>query len=32
MVVVEDAGSGAKTCIPIASKVLAACKDLLDSE
>ena len=32
MVVVEDAGSGAKTGIPIASKVLAACKDLLDSE
>ena len=32
MVVVEDAGSGAKTCIPIISEVLAACKDLLDSE
>ena len=32
MVVVEDAGSGAKTCIPILSKVLAACKDLMDSE
>ena len=32
MVVVEDAGSGAKTCIPIMSKVLAACKELLDSE
>lgn len=32
MVVVEDAGSGAKTCIPIISEVLAACKDMLDSE
>lgn len=32
MVVVEDAGSGAKTCIPIISEVLAACKDLMDSE
>ncbi|MBR7178480.1 MAG: penicillin-binding protein [Oscillospiraceae bacterium] len=32
MVVVEDAGSGAKTCIPIISEVLAACKELLDSE
>ena len=32
MVVVEDAGSGAKTCVPIVSKVLAACRDLLDSE
>ena len=32
MVVVEDAGSGAKTCIPIVSEVLAACKDMLDSE
>lgn len=32
MVVVEDAGSGAKTCIPIVSEVLAACKELLDSE
>ena len=32
MVVLEDAGSGAKNCVPIISKVLAACKDLLDSE
>ena len=32
MVVVEDAGSGAKTCIPIVSEVLAACKDMMDSE
>lgn len=32
MVVVEDAGSGAKTCIPIISEVLAGCKDLMDSE
>ena len=32
MVVVENAGSGAKTCIPIISEVLTACKELLDSE
>ena len=32
MVVVEDAGSGSKTCIPIMSEVLAACKELMDSE
>ncbi len=32
MVVVEDAGSGAKTCVPIISEVLAACKDMLDNE
>ena len=32
MVVVEDAGSGAKTCIPIISEVLQSCKDLMDSE
>ena len=32
MVVVEDAGSGAKTCIPIVSEVLASCKEVLDSE
>ena len=31
-VVVEDAGSGAKTCVPIVSEVLAACKDLMDGE
>ena len=32
VVVVEDAGSGSKTCIPIISEVLAACKDMLDQE
>ena len=32
MVVVEDAGSGAKNCVPIISKVLAACKDMMDAE
>ncbi len=32
MVVVEDAGSGAKTCLPIISDVLKACKKVLDSE
>ena len=32
VVVVEDAGSGAKTCVPILSKVLAACKDVMDKE
>ena len=32
MVVVEDAGSGAKTCVPILSKVLKACKVVLDRE
>ena len=32
MVVVEDAGSGSKTCVPMISRVLAACKDVLDSE
>ena len=32
MVVVEDAGSGSKTCVPIISKVLAACKELMDAE
>ena len=31
-VVVEDAGSGAKTCVPIISEVLEACKKLMDSE
>lgn len=30
VIVVENAGSGAKTCVPIASKVLAACRELLD--
>ncbi len=32
MVVVENAGSGAKNCVPIISKVLAACKDMMDGE
>lgn len=31
-VAVEDAGSGAKTCVPIISEVLAACKNMMDSE
>ena len=31
-VAVEDAGSGAKICVPIMSEVLTACKDLMDSE
>ena len=31
-VVVEDAGSGAKTCVPIIAEVLAACKDMMDKE
>ena len=31
-VVVEDAGSGAKTCVPIISAVLEGCKDLMDRE
>ena len=31
-VAVEDAGSGAKTCVPIISEVLAACKDMMDGE
>ncbi len=31
-VVVEDAGSGAKTCLPIISDVLAACRKALDAE
>ncbi len=30
MVVVENGGYGARTCVPILSKVLAACKDVLD--
>ena len=32
IVVVEDAGSGAKTCVPIISEVLSACKEMMDSE
>ena len=31
-VAVEDAGAGAKTCVPIISEVLAACKEMMDSE
>lgn len=31
-VAVEDAGSGAKTCVPIISEVLTACKEMMDSE
>lgn len=31
-VVVEDAGSGAKTCVPIIAEVLQGCKDLMDRE
>lgn len=31
-VAVEDAGAGAKTCVPIFSEVLAACKEMMDSE
>ena len=32
MVVVEDAGAGAKNCVPVISQVLAACKDMMDAE
>ena len=31
IVVVENGGYGASTCVPILSKVLAACKDVLDA-
>lgn len=31
VVVVEDGGYGASTCVPILSKVLEACKDVLDA-
>jgi peptidoglycan glycosyltransferase len=31
-VVVEDAGSGAKICVPIISEVLKGCKEMMDSE
>ena len=31
-VAVEDAGAGAKTCVPILSEVLATCKEMMDSE
>ena len=30
MIVVEEGGYGAQACIPIASKVLAACKTAID--
>ncbi len=32
IVVVENGGYGARTCVPILSKVLAACKDVMDAE
>ncbi len=32
IVVVENGGYGASTCVPILSKVLAACRDVLDAE
>ena len=32
MVVVENGGYGSHTCVPILSKVLAACKSVLDAE
>ena len=32
IVVVENGGAGRKTCVPILSKVLAACKEVLDQE
>ena len=32
MVVVENGGYGASTCVPILSKVLAACKTLMDTQ
>ena len=32
ILVVENAGSGRKTCVPMLSKVLAACKEVLDRE
>lgn len=32
IVVVENGGYGASTCVPILSKVLAACKNILDAE
>jgi hypothetical protein len=30
--VVENGGYGSATCVPILSKVLAACKDVLDAQ
>ena len=32
IVVVENGGYGASTCVPILSRVLAACKTALDGE
>jgi peptidoglycan glycosyltransferase len=32
MVTVENAGSGRKTCVPIISKVLTACKEVMDAQ
>ncbi len=32
IVVVENGGYGSSTCVPILSKVLAACKDVLDNQ
>jgi len=32
IVAVEDAGSGRQVCVPILSKVLGACKELMDGE
>jgi len=32
IVVVENGGYGSGTCVPILSKVLAACKEVLASE
>lgn len=32
MVVVENGGYGSGTCVPVLSKVLAACKEVLDAE
>ena len=32
IVVVENGGYGSATCVPVLSKVLAACKSVLDGE
>lgn len=32
IICVEDGGYGASTCVPIASKVLTACKEMMDKE
>jgi peptidoglycan glycosyltransferase len=32
MVVVENGGYGSGTCVPILSKVLSACKEVMDAE